>query len=146
MRTLSGVAALTASLDDPDPVVRGLCALELSRLGPAAAPALPALVARLKDPDAGVRMESAIAIGAIGPGAAAAVPSLVAACKAPGQPLEVVRESATALGAIGPAASPALPILEEIAAKPTAHVGGVIDLTPAWAASRAIKQIEVNRP
>ena len=142
----SGVAALTASLDDPDPVVRGLCALELSRLGPTAAPALPALVARLKDPDTGVRMESAIAIGAIGPGAAAAVPSLVAACKAPGQPLEVVRESATALGAIGPAASPALPVLEEIAAKPTAHVGGVIDLTPAWAASRAIKRIEVNRP
>ena len=138
----AGVAALTASLSDPDAVVRGLCALELAKLGPAAAPALPALVARLKDPDASVRMASAVAIGAIGPGAASAVPALVAACKVPGQPLEVVRESATALGAIGPAASSALPVLEEIAGKPIPHVGGVIDLTPAWAASRAIGKIE----
>ena len=138
----TGVAALTASLSDPDAVVRGLCALELSRLGPAAVPALPALIARLKDPEISVRMTAAIAIGAIGPGAAAAVPALIAACETPGESVDVVRESATALGAIGPAASSALPVLKEIAARPTAHVGGVIDLTPAWAASRAIKQIE----
>ena len=140
----TGVAALSASLSDPDAVVRGLCALELAKLGPAAAPALPALVARLKDTDASVRMASAMAIGAIGPGAASAVPALVAACQAPGQVLEVVRESATALGAIGPAASSALPALKEIAAKPIPHVGGVIDLTPAWAASRAIRRIEAK--
>ena len=138
----SGVAALTASLSDADPVVRGLCALELSKLGPAAAPALPALIARLQDSDPVVRMEAAVAIGAIGPSASSAVPALVAACRAAGQPLEVVRESATALGNIGPAAAAALPALREIAAHPIPHVGGVIDLTPAWAASRAIEKIE----
>ncbi|HWZ84933.1 MAG TPA: hypothetical protein VN032_01950, partial [Thermoanaerobaculia bacterium] len=74
--------------------------------------------------------------------AAPAVPALIAACRAPGQRLDVVRESATALGAIGPAASSALPALKEIAAHPIPHVGGVIDLTPAWAASRAIRRIE----
>ncbi|HKD16760.1 MAG TPA: DUF2961 domain-containing protein [Thermoanaerobaculia bacterium] len=138
----TGVTALTASLSDPDPVVRGLCALELSKLGPAAAPAVSALTARLQDPDPIVRMEAAVALGTIGPKAALAVPALVAACRAPGQPLEVVRESATALGGIGPQASAALPVLREIAAKPIPHVGGVIDLTPAWAASRAIERIE----
>ena len=138
----TGVAALTAALSDPDAVVRGLCALELAKLGPAAAPALSALVAGLKDPDSSVRMASAMAIGAIGPGASSAVPALIAACKAPGQPLEVVRESATALGAIGPGAAAALPVLKEIAARPMPHVGGVIDLTPAWAASRAIQKIQ----
>jgi hypothetical protein len=140
----TGVTALTASLSDPDAVVRGLCALDLAKLGPAASPALPALIARLEDSDPSVRMASATAIGAIGPGAASAVPALVAACQAPGQTLEVVRESATALGAIGPAASSALPALKKIAAKPIPHVGGVIDLTPAWAASRAIRQIEAQ--
>ena len=138
----AGVTALTASLSDPDPVVRGLCALELSKLGAAAAPAVSALTARLQDPDPIVRMEAAVALGSIGPRAASAVPALVAACRAPGQPLEVVRESATALGGIGPQASAALPVLREIAAKPIPHVGGVIDLTPAWAASRAIEKIE----
>ena len=55
----TGVAALSASLSDPDAVVRGLCALELAKLGPGAAPALPALIARLKDSDPSVRMASA---------------------------------------------------------------------------------------
>jgi Protein of unknown function (DUF2961)/HEAT repeats len=137
----TGVAALTTALSDPDPVVRGLCALELSNLGPAALPALSALTARLQDSDPIVRMEAAIAIGAIGPAAAPAVPALVAACRAPGQTLEVVRESATALGNIGPAATAALPALKEVAAHPIPHVGGVIDLTPAWAAERAIRKI-----
>jgi HEAT repeat protein len=135
------VAALTAALSDPDPVVRGLCAMELSKVGPAALPALSALTARLQDADPIVRMEAAVAIGAIGPKAAPGVPALVAACRAPGQTLEVVRESATALGNIGPAAAAALPALKEIAAHPIPHVGGVIDLTPAWAAERAIRKI-----
>ena len=87
-------------------------------------------------------MEAAVTLGAIGPKAASAVPALVAACRAANQPLEVVRESATALGMIGPQASAALPVLREIAAKPIPHVAGVIDLTPAWAASRAIEKIE----
>jgi hypothetical protein len=50
-----------------------------------------------------------------------------------------------ALGGIGPSASAALPVLREIAAKPIPHVGGVIDLTPAWAAERAIRKIEPTR-
>lgn len=141
----SDVPGLTAALSDADPVVRGLAALALSRLGPSAAPALPALTAALKDADANVRMEAAVALGALGPGAASAVPALVAALRALGQPLEVVRESATALGSIGAAASSALPALKEIAAHPIPHVGGVIDLTPAWAASRAIEKIEGKR-
>jgi hypothetical protein len=137
-----GVSGLTAALSDRDPVVRGLAALELSRLGPAAAPAASALAARLQDPDPIVRTEAAIAIGAIGPGAASAVPALVAALRAPDQSLHVVRESATALGRIGPAAASALPALKEVAAHPIPEVGGIIDLTPAWAASRAIERIE----
>ncbi len=137
-----GVSGLTAALSDPDPVVRGLAALELSRLGPAASPASSALAARLQDPDPIVRAEAAIAIGAIGAGAASAVPALVAALRAPDQSLHVVRESATALGRIGPAAASALPALKEVAAHPIPEVGGIIDLTPAWAASRAIERIE----
>ena len=55
---------------------------------------------------------------------------------------QFLQQSATALGAIGPAASASLPTLQAIAAKPIPHVGGVIDLTPAWAASRAIQKIQ----
>jgi len=141
-RVPAGVAALASALSDPDPVVRGLCALELAKLGPAALPALSALTARLTDTDPIVRAEAAIAIGAIGPSAAAAVPALVAACRAPGQTIDVLRESANALGKIGPAAAAALPALREIAARKMAHVGGIIDLTPSWAATRAIEKIE----
>ena len=65
------VASLATALKDPDPVVRGLAALELRDKGTAAKPALDALIAKLKDPDVIVRMMSANAIGAMGPEAAA---------------------------------------------------------------------------
>ncbi|MFY9552067.1 MAG: HEAT repeat domain-containing protein, partial [Thermoanaerobaculia bacterium] len=97
---------------------------------------------RLKDSDPNVRQAVAEALGAVGPKASSAVPALIAACRVPEESVHVLRACAAALGAIGPAARAALPVLREIAAKPIPHVGGVIDLTPAWAASRAIEKIE----
>ncbi len=138
------LAGATRALSDPDTVVRGLAARELARMGAAAAPAAGALAATLKDPDWVVRMAAAEAIAAIGPKASAAVPALAAAARVPGESVHVVRACAEALGAIGPAAKSALPILTEIAAKPMKHVGGVIDLTPSWAAERAIRRIQGN--
>ncbi|MEX1246132.1 MAG: glycoside hydrolase family 172 protein [Thermoanaerobaculia bacterium] len=138
------LAGATRALSDPDPVVRGLAARELGGMGAAAAPAAGALAATLKDSDWVVRMAAAEAIAAIGPKASAAVPALAAAARVPGESVHVVRACAEALGAIGPAAKSALPVLQEIAAKPMAHVGGVIDLTPSWAAERAIRRIQGN--
>jgi hypothetical protein len=51
-------------LNDPDPVTRGLAALELRNKGRAAKSALGVLIAKLNDPDVIVRMMSANAIGA----------------------------------------------------------------------------------
>jgi HEAT repeat protein len=140
------LAGLTKALSDPDPVVRGLAARALQKMGAAAAHATAALSARLKDPDPNVRQAGAEALGAIGPAASSAVPSLIAECSVADDSVHVLRACAAALGDIGPAASAALPTLRKIAANPIPHVGGVIDLTPAWAASRAIEKIEGKKP
>ena len=127
------VSGLASALDDPDPVTRGLAALELKNKGRAAKPALPALVAKLKDPDVIVRMTSANAIAAMGPEAASAVPALIAACRVESEVTHVLRACAAALGEIGPAASSALPALRDLVAqKPLVR----------RSAERAIEQIE----
>ena len=132
----SSVSGLASALDDPDPVTRGLAALELKNKGRAAKPALGALVAKLKDPDVIVRMTSANAIAAMGPEAASAVPALIAACRVENEVTHVLRACAAALGEIGPAASSALPALRELVAqKPLVR----------RSAERAIEQIEGAR-
>jgi hypothetical protein len=126
-------AELGKALSDPNPVTRGLAALELSKMGPQALPALSALTAALKDPDPNVRLMSGNAIAAIGPAAAAAVPALMAACSVKDEQIHVLRSCAAALGEIGkPAATRALPLLRELAKMPRVK----------WSADRAIKNIE----
>jgi hypothetical protein len=127
------VAGLAAALSDPDPVTRGLAALELRDKGVAARPALDALVAKLKDPDVIVRMMSANAIGAMGPEAASAVPALTAACRVEAEVTHVLRACAAALGDIGRAAAPALPVLRDLVVKKP---------LVRRSAERAIEQIE----
>jgi len=132
-RPAGDAAELARALVDPDPVTRGLAALELRSRGSAARPALDALRHALRDADANVRLMSANAIGAIGPAAEPAVPDLVAACSVPSEQVHVLRSCASALGAIGPpAAARALPALREIAKQPRVR----------WAAEAAIRRIE----
>ena len=130
------VSGLASALSDPDPVIRGLAALELKNRGRMAEPALSALIARLQDPDVIVRMTSASAIGSLGPRASTAVPALIAACRVENEVTHVLRACAAALGDIGPAAAPALPALRElIEKKPLVR----------RSAERAIEQIEAAR-
>jgi len=132
-RRLSGSAAdLARALSDPDPVTRGLAAVELRARGEEAHAALDSLTAALRDRDANVRLMSANAIAAIGAPAASAVPALVAACSVRDEEVHVLRACATALGAIGPPAAPALPVLRDIAKQPRV----------SWAADAAIRRIE----
>jgi len=131
-RPAGSVADLARALSDPDPVTRGLAAIELRAQGKDALPALDSLVAALRDRDANVRLMSGNALAAIGPGAGPAVPALVAACSGRDEQVHVLRACASALGAIGPAAAPALPVLREIAKQPRVR----------WAAEAAIRSIE----
>ena len=135
-RPSGSVADLGRALSDPDPVTRGLAAIELRARGADARPALDALTAALRDGDANVRMMSGNAIAAIGPGAAPAIPALIAACSVQDEQVHVLRACAAALGAIGPAATPALPALREIARLPRVR----------WAAEAAIRRIEGSQP
>jgi hypothetical protein len=135
-RPSGSVGELGRALSDPDPVTRGLAAIELRARGAEALPALDALTAALRDPDANVRLMSANALAAIGPGAAPAVPALIAACSAKDEQVHVLRSCATALGAIGRPATPALPVLREIAKQPRVR----------WAAEAAIRSIAGDAP
>ena len=144
-RVPSDVPGLASALSDPDPVVRGLAARSLRDRGAAARPAVDALAARLTDGEWAVRMAAAEALRAIGSGAAAAVPALSAALGRVAEPPHVLRACAEALGAIGPAASPAAPRLRELAARRITYVGGVLELSPEWAARQALERIE-KRP
>ncbi len=131
--TISGLAT---ALSDPDPVIRGLAAIELRGKGSAATPALDALAAKLKDPDVIVRMMSANAIGAMGREAASAVPALSAACAVETEVTHVLRACAAALGDIGRPAASALPVLRKLAAeRPLVR----------RSAERAIEQIEAAK-
>jgi hypothetical protein len=131
-RPSGSIEGLARALSDPDPVQRGLAAIELRGRGKDALPALDALVAALRDGDANVRLMSGNAIAAIGPAASPAVPALVAACSVSNEEVHVLRACASALGTIGPAAASALPVLREIAKQPRVQ----------WAAEAAIRSIE----
>lgn len=123
-------AALTSN---PDPILRGLAAIALRDLGPAAAPAIPNLIAALKDTEVSVRMMSANALAALGPAAADAVPALVDAGSAANEQVHVLRSIAAALGNIGkPAATPALPVLRDLRKIPRVQ----------WTADAALRKLE----
>ncbi|MEP6802768.1 MAG: DUF2961 domain-containing protein [Acidobacteriota bacterium] len=144
-RVPSDVPGLASALSDSDPVVRGLAARSLRDRGATARTAVDALAARLTDGEWTVRMAAAEALRAIGSGAAAAVPALSAALGRVAEPPHVLRACAEALGAIGPPASPAAPRLRELAARRITYVGGVLELSPEWAARQALERIE-KRP
>jgi len=117
-RVPSDLAGLTRTLTDPDPVLRGMAALALRDMGPAAAPALPALAAALRDPDTGVRMTAADAIARQGKAAVSVLDALLTAARNPQEHVHVQRSLALAFAAIGPAAAPAIPILHQMEAVP----------------------------
>lgn len=73
--------ALAQALRDGDLWVRWGAALELQRLGPAAAPALDALAAAVEDSDARVNRQAWNVIRGLGPLAAPAAPALAALLK-----------------------------------------------------------------
>ncbi len=112
------LAGLIQTLQDSDPVLRGIAALRLRDMGAGAKTALPALAQALRDPEAGVRMTAADAIGRQGRGAVVVMDALIAAAKAPGENAHVQRSVALALGAIGPEAKPAIPALHDLEAFP----------------------------
>ena len=129
------VPALIRSMEDNDPVVRGLAAVALRDVDPAASmPALATLTAHLADSDENVRMMSAQAVARQGPRAKSALAALIAACQVPGQHPHVLRSLADALGLIGPEATEALPVLHELRKIPRVR----------WAADLAIKRIEAK--
>lgn len=93
--------------------VRMEAVVELGKLGPKAAPAVPAIADRLEsDKDERVRLAAAGVLGQIGPDAKAAVPALIGALKDEG--FDVASWSATALGKIGPGAKAAVPELAKM--------------------------------
>jgi hypothetical protein len=113
-RVPSGVVELSKTLEDRDPIIRGVAALALRDAGPAALPVLPALIKALRDEDTGVRMTAADAIARQGKNALPALDALIAAAQVKGEHAHVQRSVAIALGGIGPAASAALPVLAEL--------------------------------
>ena len=135
-RPSGSVADVGRALSDPDPVTRGLAAMELRAQGAGALSARDALTKALRDPDPNVRLMSANALAAIGPGAAPSVPALIAACSVRDEQVHVLRACAAALGAIGRPAGAALPVLREIAKQPRVR----------WAAEAAIRSIGGNAP
>jgi hypothetical protein len=128
------LADLGRSLEDPDPILRGLAAIGLRDAGPEAVSELEALRAALRDPDVNVRTMAANAIAAIGPSAAPAVSDLDAAIVDLEEDVQVLRASASALGSIGPEAASALPNLRILATIPRVQ----------WAAEEAIERIETR--
>lgn len=104
----AAVEPLASALADPDPFVAGAAADALARVGAAS---VPALVRALGDGREKVREGAAIALGKLGETSRDAVPALV---RALADPKENVRWTASnALGAVGPGASAALPTLRE---------------------------------
>jgi HEAT repeat protein len=69
----ASLSVLTNALENKDPGIRAAAVLGLTRLGPAAGPAVPPLVQRLKDADPEVRSRAVRALSAIGPAAAPAL-------------------------------------------------------------------------
>ncbi len=110
------VADLQRMLHNPDPNVQTQGAFGLSRLGSAAAPAVPDLIDALRSPQAIVRQNAALALGQIGPEAHTAVDALKALLSDP--EWTVRRQAALALGNIGPQAASAVEALETLEGDP----------------------------
>jgi HEAT repeat protein len=111
-------------LENPNPGTRAMAAISLTRMGPAAEPAVPALSKALADQDLNVRYCAANALKAVGPAAQAAVSALVRALDTVpgGSPAldgpvryyaDVRSVAAEALGAIGSRAKDAVPALKK---------------------------------
>jgi HEAT repeat protein len=124
---------LVKGLESPNPGARAMAATSLSKMGPAAEPAVPALSKALADRDLNVRYWAATALKAVGPAAQAAVPALINALDTvPGgsPPLDgparyyadVRSVAAEALGAIGSRAGNAAPALKRALNDPDAAV------------------------
>jgi HEAT repeat protein len=91
--------------------VRRGAAAALSRIGPAAAGAVPTLINAVRGPKMEIRRAAAEALGKIGPPAAeAAIPALVETLGGRAT-MAVLAAAAEALGAMGPAATTAVPRL-----------------------------------
>jgi hypothetical protein len=131
-RVPSDVPGLIDALRESQPLRRGVAALALRDLGPAALAALPALGTALGDPEVAVRMTVADAIARHGRGAVEVLDDLIAAAEAKGEHVHVQRSVAIALGGIGPPARAAIPALRELEKIP--RVGPT--------AATAIRQIE----
>jgi HEAT repeat protein len=71
------VPQLSASVSDPDPIVRLQSCRALAYMGAQAKDAVPALVQALNDPEQAVREAAAAALGQVGQAAAPAVPALM---------------------------------------------------------------------
>ncbi len=89
-----------------DPATQEKALRVLSRMGPAAAPAVPLVVELLGNADAHHRRELLFALASIGPDAAAATPALAQALSDSDEDVRVA--AGFALGNIGPAASAAV--------------------------------------
>ncbi|MBX3412570.1 MAG: HEAT repeat domain-containing protein [Pirellulales bacterium] len=73
--------SLAQELKNSDRYVRIYAAMEISKFGWNAGPAVPALVAALKDRDSGVRLAAVEALDEVGPDASRAMPAVIAALK-----------------------------------------------------------------
>jgi HEAT repeat protein len=94
---------------EPPGGLAATAALQLGRLGPKAAPAVPGLIQLLDQPDHGADALAMFALGRIGPDARAAVPELVRFLDRPDR--GVHSHASGALGLIGPDARAAVPAL-----------------------------------
>ena len=105
------VRSLSNILGDADADVRWAAVGALSRIGPAAADAVPALIEALRDTTEVIGKAAAEALGRIGPAAVDGVPALIAALSDDNEAIRVA--AVGALGRIGPAAADAVPALIE---------------------------------
>ena len=148
------IVILAQQLDNPDRVISSRAAEELSRIGPAA---VPALIKDLKSSqpfqDRNFRDKVVYALGKIGPAARAAVPTLSDALKSPqagfsGSGLEHVEfraVSAVALGSIGSASHAAvLPALIQAMQDSNTDVreGAAIGLVTLATALQDVKEVD----
>jgi len=108
------VPAVSKFLKDTDAKVRGLAALTLGKIGPAAKGAAPALAACLADADTTVASQAAQALARIG---AEAAPAIAAVLKKDANPDVAVR-AAEALRYLGSAGKESVPALIAVLKKP----------------------------
>jgi HEAT repeat protein len=111
----AAIEKLVVQLSAPSVEVRRNAAIELSKLGPDAKPALPALITALDDPDKQVWSLAIGTIASIGPAAKEAIPALLSALdtremrgRRERDRVQTIMRSAHALSCIGVAAIPAL--------------------------------------